>query len=259
MVIFLDTIQKNLKFILKNMEDLPQYKSIDHIGTDINRKKQIYFGRKKFDDYSYINNNPHGQLISLPIDSDNNLKKYKSFINKKEIEIESNMDRYRKYMINSNKNPNLRTSLSTGNFIINKNTLNTPKNIYNSPYIYTAESSRNSTDITNLDYYTKKINEDYIKFKQAQKNYLQYNQEIVNKKNPLDIIRRENKCYYDYNEKDYNNDINNNINKNYNGRRRLDLGKSTLEHNPILNPIGNYNYCRYLTNKRNNINYKADL
>ena len=75
----------------------------------------------------------------------------------------------------------------------------------------------------------------------------------------MDIIRRENKCYYDYNEKDYNNDINNNINKNYNGRRRLDLGKSTLEHNPILNPIGNYNYCRYLTNKRNNINYKADL
>lgn len=239
------------------MEELPQHKSIDYIGTENSRK--LYFGRKKFDDYSYVNNNFRGQLISLPIDSDSNLRKYKNFINKKEIEIESNMDRYRKYMINSNKNQNLRTSLSTGNIIINNNTFNTPKNIYNSPNVYTAESSRKSTDITNLDYYTKKINEEYLKFKQAQKNYLQYNQEILNKKNPLDIIRRENKCYYDYNEKDYNNDINNNINKNYNGRRRLDLGKSTLEHNPILNPIGNYNYRRYLTSKTNNLNYKVDL
>lgn len=229
------------------MEELIPNKSVDFIGMTPKNKNITYFGRKKFDDYSYVNKGK-GNGLSLQMDNEKNYKMYQDFMKSKEKEIENNMDHYRDYMKrslgHSNNNSHLKTSLSAGNLIINTNFSYNNNNSYKSNNMYTAESLRKSTDITNPDYFTKKINGDYQRFKERQKNYLQYNQDIVNQKLPLDIIRKENNVYY--NDKGNMLKEQYNINKQYFGRRKWNLGKSSLQYNPIVNPVGNYQYNKYL-------------
>ena len=97
------------------------------------------------------------------------------------------------------------------------------------------------SEITNPDYFYRRNNDDYYKYRAEQKKYLDYNYQILKNKNKL----------YDKQEP--------NINP-YNPRQEdFEHYKSNLPHNPILNPLNYYSYNKYLEKeirdiKNNNIN-----
>ena len=119
-----------------------------------------------------------------------------------------------------NQNSQIQKNRSRNNILANSG------NIFNF-------SSRNG-EITNPDFYFQRNNQDYYKYRLEQKKYLDYNYEII--KNRLN--KRDKR------EPDINpyNPINNQI---------FEKGKSDLLHNPILNPINNYSYNKYLEKEVN--------
>ncbi len=80
-------------------------------------------------------------------------------------------------------------------------------------------------DITNHDLFYRVADGDYQRYKQQQKKFLDYNWDAMQK-------RMERRREIDVNP--FNPSI-------YNG-----LGKTTLQHNTILNPLPNYTYNKYL-------------
>ena len=134
--------------------------------------------------------------------------------------------------------------------IINKE--NKMKNSYSRNNILSNSAnnfdiSSRSGEITNPNYFFQKNNEDYYKYKLEQKKYLDYNYEIIKNR-----MNKRNKREPDINP--YN-PINEKV---------FERGKSDLLHNPILNPINNYSYNKYLekevnlSNRYNNkYNYSA--
>ena len=95
------------------------------------------------------------------------------------------------------------------------------------------EFSGRGGEITNPNYFFHRFNKDYYKYRLEQKKYLDYNYEVI--KNRLNNKKRE---------PDINpyNPINNQVFEN---------GKTDLAHNPILNPINNYSYNKYLEKEVN--------
>ena len=94
--------------------------------------------------------------------------------------------------------------------------------------------SSRSGEITNPNYFFQRNNRDYYKYRLEQKKYLDYNYQII--KNRLNKrIKREPDInpYNPINEQPFEN------------------GKSDLLHNPILNPINNYSYNKYLEKEVN--------
>ena len=136
--------------------------------------------------------------------------------------------------------------------IINKE--NKMKNSYSRNNILSNSAnnfdiSSRSGEITNPNYFFQKNNEDYYKYKLEQKKYLDYNYEIIKNR-----MNKRNKREPDINP--YN-PINEKV---------FERGKSDLLHNPILNPINNYSYNKYLEkevnlsnryNNNNRYNYSA--
>ena len=131
--------------------------------------------------------------------------------------------------------------------IINKE--NKMKNSYSRNNILSNSAnnfdiSSRSGEITNPNYFFQKNNEDYYKYKLEQKKYLDYNYEIIKNR-----MNKRNKREPDINP--YN-PINEKV---------FERGKSDLLHNPILNPINNYSYNKYLekevnlSNRYNNNRY----
>ena len=164
---------------------------------------------------------------------------------------------------NSNSNPIKENNLSQNNYdgvnndmqnepIINKE--NKMKNSYSRNNILSNSAnnfdiSSRSGEITNPNYFFQKNNEDYYKYKLEQKKYLDYNYEIIKNR-----MNKRNKREPDINP--YN-PINEKV---------FERGKSDLLHNPILNPINNYSYNKYLEkevnlsnryNNNNRYNYSA--
>ena len=104
-------------------------------------------------------------------------------------------------------------------------------------------SFKDRHEITNPGIYYAKYSKDYYNYKQEQKNYLQYNYDIMK--------QRQNK-------KDREVDINpyNPIAENY------QVKSSNLKHNPIINPVNYYGYNKYLdinSRMNTNVNYNNKL
>lgn len=104
----------------------------------------------------------------------------------------------------------------------------------------TLRYSGKSGEITNPEYYYQRNNRDYFKYRMEQKKYLDYNYEIM--KNKFNKKKRE----PDINP--FNPIIN----------QAFENGKTDLLHNPILNPINNYSYNKYLE-KEVNGRYKQNI
>ena len=108
---------------------------------------------------------------------------------------------------------------------------NEPRNII-SPNL--ENFSSRSGEITNPNYFFQRNNEDYYKYRLEQKKYLDYNYQIIKNR-----LNKRSKREIDINP--YN-PIN---------ERPFETGKSDLMHNPILNPINNYSYNKYLEKEVN--------
>ena len=129
-------------------------------------------------------------------------------------------------------------------FLINNNNygINNSKSIdYLNERKYIFSGKRH--EITNPELFYKKTNGDFYKYRAESKKYSDYNRNII-----------ENQIYKNNN---YNNINVNPFNK---GSSFDDLGRSTLIHNTILNPIPNFSYNKYfekeilgLTNNKKNI------
>jgi len=96
------------------------------------------------------------------------------------------------------------------------------------------------SEITNPDYYYKRNNNDYYKYRAEQKKYLDYNYQILKNKNKLHDKQEPNINPYNPKKEDF---------EHY---------KSNLAHNPILNPVNFYSYNKYLEKeiKDNNKRYQ---
>ena len=261
----------------------------NHQNNEQNLDDNI-FHKKKHDFDSFVANPDVEEIHTFTYENDRNLNSYKGRIYNKSNLIEQYSKNYLEYMkkFENKRNNVLRSPFlvyqekTKGNNInyrmhngnsrsvdldsysysySNKNnqTLQNP-NIYNinqnndinnginnsdNNYNYGMQSmdSRSSTnslgysgksgEITNPNYFYQRNNKDYYKYKMEQKRYLDYNYELM--KNKLSKKKRE---------PDVNpyNPINDKVFEN---------GKTDLLHNPILNPINNYAYNKYLEKEVN--------
>lgn len=94
--------------------------------------------------------------------------------------------------------------------------------------------SGRKNEITNPDWFYKRNNIDYFKYKEEQKKYLDYNYEVMMNN------------YNSHQKKEPNINPYNPITINF------EKSKSDLEHNPILNPVNNYGYNKYLQKEIDN-------
>ena len=132
----------------------------------------------------------------------------------KDINIDLNND------LNSNQNVEIKNNYSRNNNVDNS------QNIFN--------FSCRSGEITNPNYFFQRNNRDYYKYRLEQKKYLDYNYQIIkNRLNKRSKREPDINPYNPINEQPFEN------------------GKSDLLHNPILNPINNYSYNKYLEKEVN--------
>lgn len=185
---------------------------------------QNYHGRLKQERYFSYPSSPLKREEEQPIffnDNSSHLRAYENYIKSKSQAIDNNAESYLNFLSNK-KRDNLNRRYITQNFI---STDFTPFQI----------KSRQS-DITDPNYFDRGS---YNALQQKRKEYLNYN-----------YISSE--AAYKQKKNKFVNDEILDINP-YNGLHRnvLTLGNSTLEHNPILNPVNNYEYNHYLNRKFN--------
>ena len=247
----------------------------NYTGNTQKSKFKIYFNE--------FNPNPDVEEIpTFTFENDRNLENYKDRICDKEALIEMNAKNYLNYMkkferkktpisspysvylkmkqnnlnndmrdkdenhmnksINNNINNNINNSIDID--IRKKN--NITNNIINSKYFNNQENPINlkplsnslsmksinfenrKSEITNPELYYQKNNDDYYKYRAELKQYLDYNYQILMKKNRLHKKQEVNINPYNPIDADF---------EHY---------KSDLRHNPILNPINNYSFNKYL-------------
>ena len=130
-------------------------------------------------------------------------------------------------------------NLQKNNNNINNNNINDNNNNSIQKMINRFNGVRKN-EITNPGYYFQRMNEDYYKYRLEQKRVLDYNHEQM-----------ENKFQNKFKKEPDINPYNPIDNKPF------ELGKTDLLHNPILNPVNDYSYNKYLeksTFKNNNYN-----
>jgi len=268
--------------------------SANHKNNEQNLDDLI-FHKKKYDFETFVANPDVEEIPTFTFENDRNLNSYKGRIYNKSNIIEQNSKNYLEYMKRfenkrnnilrspflvyqeKTKGNNINYRMNHGNnrsvdlnsnLYLNENneTFQQP-NIYNGNQINDTSNGQNnynygmqridsndnilsnstnslgysgkSGEITNPNYFYQRNNKDYYKYKMEQKRYLDYNFELM--KNKLSKKKRE---------PDVNpyNPINDKVFEN---------GKTDLLHNPILNPINNYSYNKYL-DKEVNGRYKQN-
>ena len=224
------------KFEIPFIEQLEQKKKYSSQYLYNHGNKLAYHKKKNlFDD------NPQKCNEEKPIfniDNQKNLKHYQNMINGIKNKIERNEQDYLGYInafenipnnyYHNNYSNNFITERKKENLpIINRNYNNKKLNISNSAnnineskYKYFVGRTR---EITNPELFYKKVNGDFYKYRAENKKYLDYNYNIMGRRNLKNI----------------------NVNP-FNKGSSLDLlGRSTLIHNTILNPIPNFSYNKY--------------
>ena len=235
------------------------------------------FHKKKRDYNIFVANPDVEEIPTFTYENERNLNNYKTCINDKNSIIEQYSRNYLEYMRkfenNRRKTPfgtpysvykelasptNIKYSKNNANtnnfnlYKMNTNNLSVKqKNTNNYPLNFSCdninlrtsqknENNNNSiqengyniigkNEITNPGYYFQRMNKDYYKYRMEQKSVLEYNRELM-----------ENKFHNKYKKEPDINPYNPIDNKPF------EIGKSNLLHNPILNPVNDYNYNKYL-------------
>ena len=234
------------------------------------------YNKKMKNSFDYFEPNPDIEEIpTFTFENDRNLDNYKERIYDKEALIEMNAKNYLSYIQryerkkanlsspysvyqkikqNNYKNYNLKNEENYENKYINdiniKNTeeknkinnmindryfklnepssLNIKKPLPNSLSTKTINYENRRSEITNPELYYKRNNEDYYKYRTEMKQYLDYNYKILSNKDRLNKKQEVNINPYNPLDADF---------EHY---------KSDLPHNPILNPVNNYSFNKYL-------------
>ena len=160
---------------------------------------------------------------------------YSNIIKEKKLSLNKNNNIYdnNQNNLNNNLNNNVNNDLNNNqnteiknNYLRNDNINDSQNNVFN--------FSCRSGEITNPNYFFQRNNRDYYKYRLEQKKYLDYNYQII--KNRLNKRNKREPDINPYNPID---------------EQKFENGKSDLLHNPILNPINNYSYNKYLEKEVN--------
>ena len=221
-----NVIEQNSKNYLEYMKKFETKRK-----TPFSSPYLVYQEKTKGNNIYYNRNNNNNNLNEL---EDNNIQENKN----QTIDVNSYSYSMREkstpQLIRNNYNYNYNLNDregSIGDNIIQNNAYNNYRNgLSNSTNL---EYSGRCGEITNPNYFFQRNNKDYYKYRLEQKKYLDYNYEII-----------KNRFNHRKQEPDINpyNPINNQVFEN---------GKSDLVHNPILNPINNYSYNKYLEKEVN--------
>jgi len=207
---------------------------------EINAKNYLDF-MKKYERKKTPISSPYSVYLKMKQDNSNNY-------------VNNDNDNYVKKIINDNNNDNnssyfndidLRQKNKINNMIINYKYFQNKKTPLNMKPLSNSLSMRNmnmenrKSEITNPELYYKRNNEDYNKYRAELKHYLDYNYQILSNKNRFNKKKEVNVNPYNPIDADF---------EHY---------KSDLAHNPILNPVNNYTFNKYLE-KEMNINKKTN-
>ena len=218
-----------------------------------------FFHKKKID-YNTLRINPDVEEIpTFTFENDKNINIYKLKIKNKSQLVENNLKNYTDYIKYFEQKP--KTPFPTP-YKVYQEKMRENNNIYNSIFNNSCDNRYNlkrnfsSYDIKNLEKFSEitqptkfnKINnQEYNKYIAEQKDYLNYNLEVMknNWRNKFKKKEPDINPYHPYQQ------------------YLFEKGKSFLSHNPILNPVNNYNYNKnlerefdfnnsYRLNRRNN-------
>ena len=160
----------------------------------------------------------------------------------------NNNDNYVKKIINDNNDNNpsyfndidLRQKNKINNMIINykyfqnKKTPLNVKPLSNSLSMRTMNTENRKSEISNPELFYKRNNADYNKYRAELKHYLDYNYQVLSNENRLNKKKEVNVNPFNPIDADF---------EHY---------KSDLTHNPILNPVNNYSFNKYLEKEMKN-------
>ena len=160
----------------------------------------------------------------------------------------NNNDNYVKKIINDNNDNNpsyfndidLRQKNKINNMIINykyfqnKKTPLNVKPLSNSLSMRTMNTENRKSEISNPELFYKRNNADYNKYRAELKHYLDYNYQVLSNENRLNKKKEVNVNPFNPIDADF---------EHY---------KSDLAHNPILNPVNNYSFNKYLEKEMKN-------
>ena len=256
-----------------NNVQLKENNQYNTISTNNHNKEKLdgnIYHKKRYDFETFVVNPEVEEIPTFTFENDRNLNSYKGRIYSKSNLVEQHTKNHLEYMKKfENKRKNILSSpylvyqektnnrntefnLNENNQIFQpqnsydmnqKNVINNTDNNYRNNLANSTRTLRysgKSGEITNPEYYYQRNNRDYFKYRMEQKKYLDYNYEIM--KNKFNKKKRE----PDINP--FNPIIN----------QAFENGKTDLLHNPILNPINNYSYNKYLE-KEVNGRYKQNI
>ena len=178
---------------------------------------------------------------------------YSVYLKIKQNNINNNVinrnDNYLKKVFNNsasniNDDNELRKKNKMNNILINNNYFHNrnkenPINLKSFPNSLSTKSimvENRSSEISNPELYYKRNNEDYTKYRAELKKYLDYNYQVLINKDRFNKKQEVNINPY------------NPINADF------EHYKSDLKHNPILNPVNNYSFNKYLEKEVKDIN-----
>lgn len=202
----IDEYSKNYLEYLKKFED-PRRKTPSNVYDYFQNKAQ-YNPRYR------LKSNPSSLLLSKSQDTCRNVN------NPNSTQIYE--DKYNINIITDNTYENIRK----------KNGLSNNIPYSKEPLVNNNLFVRNN-EITNPDKYFKNKNQEYHKYKSEQKNYMDYNYQMMMEKK----------------KRKYDGGLI--VNPYNSGSDSGALGKSVLSHNTILNPSPYFNYNKYITNNNN--------
>lgn len=220
-------------FTFENDRNLDNYK--DRIYDkealiEMNAKNYLNY-MKKFERKKTPISSPYS--VYLKIKQNNNSNNFR----------QNNNDNYMNKKINDNNDDiDIRKKNKINNDILNnkyfqsqENSLNM-KPLSNSLSMKSMNFENRKSEITNPELFYKRNNEDYNKYRAELKEYLNYNYQIMQNKNRLNKKQEVNINPYNPIDADF---------EHY---------KSDLAHNPILNPVNNYSFNKYLEKEIKGIN-----
>ena len=217
----------------------------DKIGSNL-RRYNVYkdgptlnFHRRKL----IFEYNPEKCIEEQPtftFENDRNIKLYKGYIENQAKAIDRYSQNYVNYMkgkenlkMSTPYNNNYNNQLQNNN-LDNKVSLSKSQSFSPSYNKDDFIMKGRTTEITNPDKYYQSENQNYLKFKEEQRKYLDFNYNMMKNRSHQLLVNPYNK-----------------------GSSTGDLGKSFLSNNPILNPFPNYNnkyFGNYFKVGKNNNN-----
>ena len=214
-------------FTFENERNLDNYK--DRICDkealiEINAKNYLNY-MKKFERKKTPISSPYS--VYLKIKQNNNINNYG----------QNNNDTYTNKLINYNNNNDdidIRKKNKINNIFLNNKYFQNNENpidlkpLSNSLSMKTIGFENRNSEITNPELFYKRNNDDYTKYRAELKEYLNYNYKVLMDKKRLNKKQEVNINPYNPIDADF---------EHY---------KSDLPHNPILNPVNNYSFNKYL-------------